>query len=93
VAGCAFFFGLHLEVDPMPVKPKRKGIVKTYSFDPDAVPLLKAMTPNSRGVGLLLSELIRKEARERQQRPALIATLERQSRAMLEAEVARAIGD
>jgi len=51
------------------------------------------MSPNRRGIGLLLSELVRKEALERAKRPELLAVLEHQSRAVLEAEVTRAIGD
>ena len=76
----------------MPVHPRRRGVPKTFSFDPDCLVLLRAMTPNSRGVGLLLSELIRKEARERVQRSAWATELARQARAALAQEVERACG-
>jgi len=46
------------------------------ALDPDANALLRVMVPNGRGIGLLLSELIRKEARERTQRPALLQALQ-----------------
>lgn len=55
--------------------PIRKGVPITFSIDPDSKALLRAMVPNGRGLGLFLSELIRKEARERTQRPQWIASL------------------
>ena len=36
------------------------------------------MVPNHKGLGLLLSELLRKEARERAERPELLELLSRQ---------------
>lgn len=55
----------------------RKGRPLTISLDPDAMSLLRAMTPNGKGLGLLLSELLRKEARERAGRPELLDLLTR----------------
>jgi hypothetical protein len=58
----------------MPTFP-RKGMPLTISLDPDAMSLLRAMVPNNKGLGLLLSELLRKEAREREGRSALLERL------------------
>jgi hypothetical protein len=57
----------------------RKGRPLTVSLDPDALSLLRAMTPNQKGLGLLLSELLRKEARERAARPQLLELLATQA--------------
>jgi hypothetical protein len=57
----------------------RRGVAKCFTIDPDAIVLLKALCPNSRGVGLMLSELIRREARERTERPRLLAALAAQT--------------
>jgi len=46
-----------------------------FVMDPDAEMLLRAMVPQGRGFGLLISELVRREARERQKRPALLKKL------------------
>jgi hypothetical protein len=55
--------------------PKRRKCPLCVSVDHDADDLLRAMAPTSKGFGQLLSELIRKEARERAERPALLAKL------------------
>ena len=55
----------------------RKGRPLCISVDPDAEALLRAMTPNHKGLGLLISELVRREARERAARPELLALLTR----------------
>lgn len=55
--------------------PQRRGIAKYLAMDPDAEHLLRVMVPNRHGYGLFLSELIRKEARERERRPELLATV------------------
>jgi hypothetical protein len=60
---------------PIATDHARKGRPICFSIDIDAEPLLRAMVPNGRGIGALLSELIRREARERAQRPALLAAL------------------
>jgi hypothetical protein len=54
---------------------KRRGVQLNFTIDQDSCALLRAMCPNSKSVGLLMSELIRREARERAQRPALLAAL------------------
>lgn len=60
----------------MPTYP-RKGRPLTVSLDPDAWTLLRALCPNNKGLGLLVSELIRKEALDRAGRPALLDLLTR----------------
>jgi len=55
--------------------PIRRGKPVFVSFDPDARELLRVLSPNSNGVGLLLSELVRREARERAARPQLLEAL------------------
>ena len=55
--------------------PIRKGIPVCFTLDRDAESILRAMVPNGKGIGLLLSELIRREARERAQRPKLLHAL------------------
>ena len=55
----------------------RKGKPINVSLDEDAFSLLRAMVPNNKGLGLFLSELLRKEARERVGRPALLDLLQR----------------
>ena len=52
-----------------------------FVMDPDAEMLLRAMVPQGRGFGALVSELVRKEAREREQRPAQLERLRAASRA------------
>jgi len=61
------------------------------SLDGDAHDLLRAMAPHSKGIGRLLSELLRKEARERAARSQWLETLRHQAEAGLREEVARAI--
>jgi hypothetical protein len=46
-----------------------------FVMDPDAETLLRAMVPQGRGMGMFLSELVRKEAREREGRSALLKAL------------------
>ncbi len=60
--------------------PIRKGVPVCFTIDKDAESLLRAMQPNGKGFGLLLSELIRKEAEHRAERPALLARLAMTSR-------------
>jgi hypothetical protein len=54
---------------------KRKGVQLNFTIDQDSCALLRAMVPHRRSHGAFLSELIRREARERAQRPALLAAL------------------
>ena len=59
----------------MPKKANRRGKPTTLTLDYDADQLLRAMQPNSKGLGSLVSELVRKEAERRTARPALLQTL------------------
>jgi hypothetical protein len=56
-------------------RAKKRGIPTNLSLDPDAAALLRAMQPNGKGLGALVSELVRREAESRAQRPALLAAL------------------
>jgi hypothetical protein len=77
-------------VKPLPV---RRGRPVCVTLDTDAEQLLRAMAPNSKGLGALLSELIRCEALRRDARPQLLETLhEQQPETGITAEVERAIG-
>ena len=67
----------------------RIGHPMFLTIDQDARRLLLAMMPNSKGRGCFLSELIRKEARERTQRAQHLATLHTLSEEMV-AELERA---
>jgi len=59
----------------------------TFSLDTDALSLTEAMLGGGRvGIGRLVSELLRREARERVQRAQWVQALERQ------ADVERALG-
>jgi hypothetical protein len=56
--------------------PRKTGIAINTVIDLDAHALLRGMLPKSvQGMGLLISELIRKEARERGRRAHLMQTL------------------
>jgi hypothetical protein len=60
----------------MPTKDiNSNGKIVTFSLDPDAHDLLRAMVPWRTGSGLLISELIRREAARRAGRTALLAAL------------------
>jgi hypothetical protein len=61
-----------------PVEPRRTRPV-TFCIDIDADELLRAMAPRAVGIGRLLSELVRKEARERERRAQTLATLRQQA--------------
>jgi hypothetical protein len=50
-----------------------------FCLDTDAAQALKVLTANSKGYGALMSELIRKEFRERCQRPAMLEALAAQA--------------
>ena len=52
-----------------------------FVMDPDAEALLRAMVPQGRGIGMFLSELVRKESRERAGRAGLIKMLSEESTA------------
>ena len=60
---------------PSKNKPIRRGHAVSFTLDHDAVALLHAMQANSNAYGVLVSELIRKEARERAERATLLASL------------------
>jgi hypothetical protein len=80
-----FFMGCERKETTM-ATTDRKGRPLCISVDPDAEALLRAMTPNTKGMGLLVSELLRKEAHERgvhfgrqkKLTPAQISALRRQ---------------
>jgi hypothetical protein len=55
--------------------PLRRGKPTMLTLDHDAEQLLRTMQPNSKGLGSLCSELIRKEAERRTERPAMLETL------------------
>ena len=56
-------------------RPIRRGQVKTLTYDTDAVELLLAMCPHVKCQGKFLSELIRQEARIREERQRVRAAL------------------
>ena len=55
--------------------PVRRGKPICFTLDYDAEALLRAMSPNSKGIGLFVSELIRREAERRAQRHELLRIL------------------
>ena len=61
-----------MHVKPLPV---RRGRPVCFTLDSDAERLLRAMAPHSKGLGMLVGELIRKEARERGERHKLLRAL------------------
>jgi hypothetical protein len=63
-----------------------------FCLDVDALELLYAMVPGHVGIGRLMSELVRKEARERAARPYWVATLRQQAEAAIVQEAERAVG-
>jgi hypothetical protein len=60
-------------------KPIRRGKPTCLALDTDASALLKVLTTNGKGHGALVSELIRKEFRERCARPAMLKALAAQA--------------
>jgi hypothetical protein len=63
-----------METAPLPV---RRGRPVTLTLDYDAEALLRAMAPSRKAFGQLVSELLRREARERDERPELLERLPR----------------
>jgi hypothetical protein len=61
-----------MEVKPLPV---RRGRPVCITLDNDAEALLRAMAASRKNFGTLVSELLRKEARERDERPELLQRL------------------
>jgi hypothetical protein len=61
--------------NPSLSRHRRKGAQLQFIFDHEAAVLLRALSPNKNGQGLLLSELIRREAERRAERPRLLAQL------------------
>jgi hypothetical protein len=61
-----------MKVEPLPVRGSRSVC---FRIDYDAEQLLRAMVPHGKGMGALIGELLRKEARERDQRAQLLQTL------------------
>ena len=55
--------------------PARCGRPVNMTLDFDAHSLLKAMVGHHKGIGVFVSELIRKEAERRAERPRLLALL------------------
>ena len=62
-------------------RPDRTGKIVCFTLDHDAYPLLRTMVTNQKGYGLFISELVRKEARERADRPALLERLKEEAQA------------
>jgi hypothetical protein len=62
--------------------PIRRGKPVCFTLDWDAEPLLRAMVQNQKGYGSFISELVRKEFRERTTRPTQLATLRGQGAAL-----------
>jgi hypothetical protein len=60
---------------PTARKPIRRGKPICFTLDDDAEALLRAMAPHAKGIGRLVGELIRREARERAERPTLLNRL------------------
>jgi hypothetical protein len=60
-------------------KPKRRKYPLCVSVDHDANALLRAMAPTSKSYGQLISELIRREAERRTERPAMLEQLRAQA--------------
>jgi hypothetical protein len=56
---------------PVATKIRRCGVLKQFTFDLDALPLLEELCPSPKAVGRFLSELIRKEKALREQREHL----------------------
>jgi hypothetical protein len=71
--------------------PIRRGKAVTFTLDQDAEPLLRAMAGHRRTFGQLISELIRREARERAQRPQLLERLAAEVDTGIVQEIERAI--
>jgi hypothetical protein len=69
----------------MPRKPIRRGKPLSFTLDYDADALLRAMTPNSKGRGLLIGVLLRKEARERAERAKLLDLLTAEAKGLVKA--------
>jgi hypothetical protein len=63
-----------MTIKTMPL-PIRRGRPVCMTLDNDAEQLLRAMAQNSKSFGYLVSELLRKEARERSHRSQLLTTL------------------
>ena len=55
--------------------PTRCGKAVCFTLDFDAATLLYAMAPSAKRIGVLVSELVRKEAERRAERPTLLKAL------------------
>ena len=60
--------------------PVRRGVPTSLSLDADALPLLRTMCPNRKSFGLFLSELVRREAERRVERPKMLELLRETNR-------------
>jgi hypothetical protein len=60
---------------PTATLPIRRGRPVCFTLDHDAEPLLRAMVTNQKAYGVFISELVRREARERAERPKLLEML------------------
>lgn len=56
----------------------RRGVAKNLTLEPDALVLLKALVPSSKGLGRMISELIRREYDQRAQRLGLLPAMTRE---------------
>ena len=59
----------------MPRPPTRCGKAVCFTLDFDAASLLYAMAPSAKRIGVLVSELVRKEVEKRAERPQMLAAL------------------
>ena len=66
-----------MHVKPLPVQ---RGRPVCFTLDSDAERLLRAMAPHSKGLGMLVGELIRKDARERGDRQMMLRALATEGR-------------
>jgi hypothetical protein len=62
----------------------RRGRATCLTLDFDAEALLRAMAPSGKSLGLMVSELIRKEAERRAERPRLLAALAAEARGQVD---------
>jgi hypothetical protein len=61
---CGLFFIPVFEGDPL-MTPKRSGLPRQYTLEPEAVEILQTLAPNRKSQGALLSTLLRQEEQRR----------------------------
>lgn len=72
-----------MDVRPLPV---RRGRPVCITLDEDSEQLLRAMAPSNKAFGALIGELLRREARERDERAQLLARLAQSREEIVHAE-------